>query len=148
MKHEKQIFGIPYSWLLAALFLLFLPVLLGLFRIITGFLGVLPSPETTEAKKSELTKKLTAGTAISPEVLQADAKAISHFLGTAYFFLDFRNWSEDEKSTISVVAKYTPSTFPYLEAAYFVDVDRNLRADLKKYLSNSQHDSIMIHVNG
>jgi hypothetical protein len=56
------------------------------------------------------------------------------------FGFDF--WTEDEDAIIAVVLLYSASSFPILADAYRLRLKRNLKSDLKEYLSANQYGEI------
>lgn len=121
---------------------LFLAAIAWLLRVVSGFIGLGPSARDKQAEKKSESDEIAASYGLDSSILLSDAQTLSHSLGTAYAWYDPRSWSEDEAAVLSVLLQYDIRTFPALERVYFVDASRSLRADLKKYLSPSQHSSI------
>ena len=140
---NRALTSIPYPlWWGVVLVVLFV-VVRRFASSLGGLFGIgQPDGERRERENNEV-EKVARDTGLNPETLKGDAHALGHAYGTIYAWHDWRRWTEDEDSAVTIILQYSRRDVGALVEAYSVITSgRSLRGDSMAYLSTDEWRSV------
>jgi hypothetical protein len=110
-------------------------------------LGGLAGFRFLKRRKAQPTDINATADKINPsKEVQKIARDLAHNLGTAYFFLHFRNWTENDKEVYDLLKDLTQAEFDQVSKLYnqVFAIGNDLKSDLNRLLDKEFKDKISL----